>query len=142
MKSLMVSRVALLAVVLAMMPALARPDEKEPTFAEQFTAQLDEWLPRMGAEKIQDRRDSQQKLQDLIFGLGGPPWAALLLTLPATAGAQNLIANGSFENGLKGWRADGVKVIDIGDEAPNGRYVVELDPRNLEAPVASRPYPP
>lgn len=47
---------------------LAQDAEESPSFEEQ----LDEWLPGMGAEKIPDRRDSQQKLQDLMFQLGAP----------------------------------------------------------------------
>lgn len=38
----------------------------------QFKTQLQEWLPGMGAEKIPDRRDSQQKLQEVCFELGTP----------------------------------------------------------------------
>jgi hypothetical protein len=46
----------------------AQDASEGPTFEEQ----LDEWIPGMGAEKIPDRRDSQQKLQTLIFQLGTP----------------------------------------------------------------------
>lgn len=72
MRSLMVPCVALLALGVAVAPALAQEKSKEPTFEEQFTAQLEEWLPGMGAEKIPDRRGPQQALQDKVFSLGGP----------------------------------------------------------------------
>ncbi|HUT13687.1 MAG TPA: HEAT repeat domain-containing protein [Thermoguttaceae bacterium] len=50
----------------------ATAQEEEPSFKAQFQAQLAEWLPGMGAENIPDRRDAQQKLQQLCFELGTP----------------------------------------------------------------------
>jgi len=70
MTSLKVLAVGGLLVVFATLTAAAQ--EEAPSFKEQFQAQLAEWLPGMGAEKIPDRRDSQQKLQQLCFQLGTP----------------------------------------------------------------------
>jgi hypothetical protein len=64
--------VTLLALSVTVAPALSQDEAKEPTFEEQFTAQLEEWVPGMGAEKIPDRRGAQQALQDKVFSLGGP----------------------------------------------------------------------
>jgi hypothetical protein len=72
MRSLIVSCVALLALGVAVAPALAQEETKEPSFEEQFTKQLDEWLPGMGADKIPERGGPQQALQNKIFSLGGP----------------------------------------------------------------------
>jgi len=72
MRSLIVSSVALLVLGVVVAPVLAQEEAEEPTFEEQFTAQLEESLPGMGAEKIPDRRGPQQALQDKVFSLGGP----------------------------------------------------------------------
>jgi len=72
MRSLTLWSLTLLVGLTARTPALAQEEAKQPTFEEQFTAQLEEWLPGMGAEKIPDRRGPQQALQDRVFSLGGP----------------------------------------------------------------------
>lgn len=73
MKYFKVLAVALSVVALGAMVATAQDEKKdEPSFKEQFKAQLQQWLPGMGAEKIPDRRDSQQKFQQVCFELGTP----------------------------------------------------------------------
>ena len=64
---LIVALVALTALV-----ATAGEEEKELTSKEQFQKQLEEWLPGMGAEKIQDRGGAQQAFQQVCFDLGTP----------------------------------------------------------------------
>jgi len=72
MRNLTLWSAALLVALFGWAPALAREDEKEPSFAEEFAQKLDDWLPGMGAEKIPERRGPQQALQETIFRLGGP----------------------------------------------------------------------
>ncbi len=62
---------ALLAAVAGSSAAVAQEGEAAD-FATEFSAQLEEWLPGMAAEKIPERRDSQQKLQEVCFKLGSP----------------------------------------------------------------------
>jgi len=62
---------ALLAVLLSGLVATAQ-DKGAPINRDQFKKQLEEWLPGMGKEKIPDRRDSQQKLQEVCFQAGAP----------------------------------------------------------------------
>lgn len=63
---------AWLVVAPAALTVTAQDKQEEPAFKEQFKEQLEKWLPGMGAEKIPDRRDSQQKLQQACFELGTP----------------------------------------------------------------------
>ena len=68
MRCVTVLGIALLLILAASFGVPAQGAEQGPTFQQQ----LEEWLPGMGAEKIPDRRDSQQKLQNLVFQLGTP----------------------------------------------------------------------
>ncbi len=68
MKCFHVLSIALLVIACGWSVAPAQEAEQSATFAEQ----LEEWLPGIGAEKIADRRDSQQKLQNAVFQLGTP----------------------------------------------------------------------
>lgn len=52
-------------------PGAAAPAE-QPSFEQQFAQQLNEWLPGIGAEKIQDRSSAQQALQKVCFEVGAP----------------------------------------------------------------------
>lgn len=52
-------------------PGAAAPAE-QPSFEQQFAQQLNEWLPGIGAEKIQDRSSAQQALQQVCFAVGAP----------------------------------------------------------------------
>jgi len=59
---------ALVVVLLATATSLSVALAQEPTFAEL----LEQLLPGMGAERIADRRDAQQRFQDACFKLGAP----------------------------------------------------------------------
>ena len=52
--------------------APARETADRPSFKRQFKEQLDRLLPGMGAEKIPNRRDSQQQFQGICLKLGTP----------------------------------------------------------------------
>ncbi len=53
-------------------PAQAAEEGEPPSFEQQFAQQLDEWLPGLGAEKIQDRSSARQALQKVCFEVGAP----------------------------------------------------------------------
>ncbi len=72
MKSLQVLAAVSLAMVLGVQIVAAQDNKEEASFQAQFRAQLQEWLPGMGAEKIPDRRDAQQKFQQACVALGTP----------------------------------------------------------------------
>ena len=53
---------------------------------------------------------------------------ALLVGLLPPSAHENLILNGSFENGLTDWQGNaGVRVIEAGLSATDGSHVLELD---------------
>jgi len=65
--------VAWLIVAMGILTAAGQEEKPEELSSkEQFKAQLQALLPGMGAEKIPDRRDSQQKFQEACFQLGTP----------------------------------------------------------------------
>lgn len=72
MRPLSIVGIALLWTAACCWAALAQQAEGQPTFRAQFRRQLQELLPGMGAENIPDRRDSQQKFQEVCFQLGAP----------------------------------------------------------------------
>ncbi len=62
----------LAAVSVVLLSAVIAAAQDAPINKEQFEKQLGEWLPGMGKEKIPERRDSQQKLQEVCFKVGAP----------------------------------------------------------------------
>jgi HEAT repeat protein len=72
MKCIRIFNTGWLVLALGALVTFAQEKKPELDFREQFAAQLDEWLPGIGAEKIPDRQGPQQELQSLCFSLGAP----------------------------------------------------------------------
>ncbi|KKL09834.1 hypothetical protein LCGC14_2561900, partial [marine sediment metagenome] len=48
------------------------------------------------------------------------------------ARGQGLLANGSFENGMTGWRGKGAVVRRVEAKAPHGRHVLQVNPAEMD----------
>jgi len=53
-------------------PAAAAEQAEQPSFEQQFAQKLDEWLPGLGAEKVDARGAARQALQKICFEVGTP----------------------------------------------------------------------